>query len=89
MVTDITERKRAEEQLRRSADRLAMLHDMDQAIVSAKSLEEIGRAALGRVRRMVPCQRCTVVLFDVAKNQARVIAGFTGGAYLPPSIRSR
>lgn len=31
MVTDITGRKRAEDQLRRSADRLAMLHDMDQA----------------------------------------------------------
>ena len=35
MVTDITERKRTEEQLRRSADRLAMLHDMDQAILAA------------------------------------------------------
>ena len=64
MVTDITERKRAEDQLRRSADRLAMLHDMDQAIVAAQSPAEIGRAALGRMRRMVPCQRCTVVLFD-------------------------
>lgn len=82
MVTDITERKRAEDQLRRSADRLAMLHDMDQAIVSAKSLEEIGRAALGRMRRMVPCQRCAVVLFDRANNQAQVIAGFAGGEYL-------
>jgi PAS domain S-box-containing protein len=81
MVTDITERKRAEDQLRRSADRLTMLHDMDQAIVSAKSLEEIGRAALGRMRRMVPCQRCAVVLFDGLANQARVIAGFSGGEY--------
>jgi PAS domain S-box-containing protein len=85
MVTDITERKRAEDQLRRSADRLAMLHDMDQAIVSAKSLGEIGRAALGRMRRMVPCQRCEVVLFDVPGNQARVIAGFAGGAYAQPA----
>ena len=59
MVTDITERKRTEEQLRRSADRLAMLHDMDQAILAAQSPAEVGRAALGRMRRMVPCQRCT------------------------------
>jgi PAS domain S-box-containing protein len=84
MVTDITERKRAEDQLRRSADRLAMLHDMDQAIVSAKSLEEIGRAALGRMRRMVPCHRCAVVLFDVPNNRAQVVAGFAGGGYLHP-----
>ncbi|MEZ0336541.1 MAG: PAS domain S-box protein, partial [Gemmatimonadales bacterium] len=35
MVTDITERKHAEERLRRSAERLSMLHDMDQAILAA------------------------------------------------------
>jgi PAS domain S-box-containing protein len=82
MVTDITERKRAEDQLRRSADRLAMLHDMDQAIVAAQSPAEIGRAALGRVRRMVPCQRCTVVLFDFKRREAQMIAGFSGGVHL-------
>jgi PAS domain S-box-containing protein len=82
MVTDITERKRAEDQLRRSADRLAMLHDMDQAIVAAQSPAEIGRAALGRMRRMVPCQRCTLVLFDYERRQAQMIAGFAGGLHL-------
>jgi PAS domain S-box-containing protein len=85
MVTDITERKRAEEQLRRSADRLAMLHDMDQAIASAQSPAEIGRAALGRMRRIVPCQQCSVVLFDFPASQAHVIAGFAAGSYLQPS----
>jgi PAS domain S-box-containing protein len=85
MVTDITERKRAEEQLRRSADRLAMLHDMDQAILAAQSPAEIGRAALGRVRRMVPCQRCTVTLFDFAGGRANLVAGYAGGAHLPPA----
>ena len=53
MVTDITERKRTEERLRRSAERLAVLHDLDQAILAARSPAEIGRAALGRMRRMV------------------------------------
>jgi signal transduction histidine kinase len=85
MVTDITERKRAEEQLRRSADRLAMLHDMDQAIVSAQSLAEIGRAAVARIRRMVPCQRCSVVVFDAQRREAHMIAGFSAGAQLQPS----
>ena len=85
MVTDITERKRAEDQLRRSADRLAMLHDMDQAILAAQSPAEIGRAALGRMRRMVPCQRCTVVLFDFERGEAQMIAGYSGGVHLPPA----
>jgi PAS domain S-box-containing protein len=82
MVTDITERKRTEEQLRRSADRLAMLHDMDQAILAAQSPAEVGRAALGRMRRMVPCQRCTVVLFDFGRGQAELIAGYSAGVQL-------
>jgi PAS domain S-box-containing protein len=82
MVTDITERKRTEEQLRRSADRLGMLHDMDQAILAAQSPAEVGRAALGRMRRMVPCQRCTVVLFDFDRGQAELIAGYSGGVQL-------
>jgi PAS domain S-box-containing protein len=83
MVTDITERKRAEERLRRSADRLAMLHDMDRAILAARSPAEIGRAALGRVRRMVPCHRCSVILFDFPRGQAQLIAGYAAGAPLP------
>ena len=79
MVTDITERKQAEERLRRSAERLAVLHDMGQAILAARSPAEIGRAALGRIRRMVPCQRCLILLFDFPKAQAHVVAGYSGG----------
>ena len=83
MVTDITERKRAEDRLRRSAERLSVLHNLDQAILAARSPAEIGRAALGRVRRMVPCQRCSVVLFDFGRGQAQMIAGYADGAALP------
>ncbi len=85
MVTDITQRKRAEDGLRRSAERLAMLHDMDQAILAARSPGEVGRAALGRIRRMLPCQRCTVVLFDLQRQEAELIAGFAGANALPPA----
>ena len=83
MVTDITERKRAEERFRRSAERLAVLHDLDQAILAARSPAEIGRAALGRMRRMVPCQRCTVILFDFPRGQAQLLAGYAAGSPLP------
>lgn len=78
MVTDITERKHAEERLHRVAERLTMLHDMDQAILAARSPAEIGRAALGRLRRMVPCQRCTVMLFDFESREAQLLAGYAG-----------
>jgi PAS domain S-box-containing protein len=83
MVTDITQRKHAEERLRRSAERLAALHDMDQAILAARSPAEIGRAAMGRLRRMVPCQRCTVVMFDLQRQEAQMIAGYANDRPLP------
>jgi len=83
MVTDITERKRTEERLRRSAERLAVLHDLDQAILAARSPAEIGRAALGRMRRMVPCHRCTVILFDFPRGEAQLLAGYAAGSPLP------
>jgi PAS domain S-box-containing protein len=85
MVTDITERKRTEEQLRRSADRLTMLHDVDQAILSAQSPSEVGRAAMGRIRRMMPCQRGTVVLFNFDRGDAELIAGYSGGTQMGPA----
>jgi PAS domain S-box-containing protein len=83
MVTDITERKRTEERLQRSAERLGVLHDLDQAILAARSPAEIGRAALGRMRRMVPCHRCMVLLFDFARSQAHLIAGYSAGGAIP------
>ena len=83
MVTDITERKRTEERLRRSAERLAVLRDLDQAVLAARSPAEIGRAALGRIRRMVPCHRCSVVLFDFPRGQVQLLAGYTAGVPMP------
>jgi PAS domain S-box-containing protein len=83
MVTDITERKQAEERLRRSAERLTMLHDLDQAILAARSPSEIANAALARLRRMVLCQRCTITLFDFESRQAELIAGYDSGSHLP------
>jgi PAS domain S-box-containing protein len=85
MVTDITGRKRTEERLRRTAERLAVLHDMGQAILAARSPAEIARVALGRIRRMVPCQRCSVVLFDFPRGEAQLLAGYAEGSALPPA----
>jgi PAS domain S-box-containing protein len=85
MVTDITERKQAEDRLRRSAERLGILHDLDQAILAARSPAEIARAAIGRLRRIVPCQRATIMLFDLGRGQAQMIAGVVDGVAIPPT----
>lgn len=83
MVSDVTERKRAEDRLRRTAERLRALHELDQAVLAADSPSEVGAAALSHLRRLVPCHRCTIVLYDFRGGTAQVVAGFTGSAAIP------
>jgi len=58
---EIAERERAEANLRHYADRLRILHELDQSIVAARSPETIGVAAVGRIRQLIPCQRVIVI----------------------------
>ncbi len=74
IASDITERKRAEEELRRYTERLQILHDIDQGILAAQSPEAIAQATLGHIRQLAPCQRTSVVVFDHDANQATVLA---------------
>lgn len=63
---DITERKRKEARLR-------TLREIDQAILAAHTPEEIGRAALRRLRRLIPCGAAGIVTFDLAAQEATVL----------------
>jgi len=78
-ILDITERKRAEEALRHYARRLEVLREIDQAILAAQSPEEIARAALARIRQLVPCQRASVALFDFQADVGAVLAVHVNG----------
>ncbi len=70
---EIADRKQAEEALRRSTERLQLLHEIDQAILGARSPQAIARAILGRLYRLVPCQRVSVVEFS-AEGEAEILA---------------
>ncbi|MGB9775377.1 MAG: GAF domain-containing protein [Anaerolineae bacterium] len=74
VFTDISERKRAEETFRRYAERLQVLRTLDAAILAARSPEEVARAALEYVRRLVPCNGAGVVAFDRAAHEGIVLA---------------
>ena len=78
-VHDITGIRRAEATLRQYAERLSILHEIDQAILAAQSPEEIAEAALRRIQRLVPCQRASLTLFDYAADQATVLTAQTDG----------
>jgi PAS domain S-box-containing protein len=76
---DITERKRADEALQRYAERLASLREIDRAILAAQSPQAIAETALKHIRRMIPCQRAGVVLFDEEAQERVVLAADTNG----------
>lgn len=61
---DITERKEAEEALQRTSERLRILHEIDQSVLAAQLPETIAVAAIHRIRRLIPCQRVTVMALD-------------------------
>jgi PAS domain S-box-containing protein len=81
MVTDITERKRAEEALQRYADRLKVLHDIDRSILAARSLAAIAQAALDYICQLVPCLQASIIEFDLEAYEATVLA-----TYLHPDL---
>lgn len=71
---ELTNKERAEQNLGRYAERLRLLHIIDQAILAADSQEEIGQVALGGIRQLVPCVRTSIVLFDQDNQEAEILA---------------
>ncbi len=58
---EVIERRRGEIGARTLAERLRILHEIDQSILAARSPETIAIAAVGRIRRLIPCQRVMIV----------------------------
>jgi two-component system cell cycle sensor histidine kinase/response regulator CckA len=81
IARDVTRRKQAEEALRQHARRLKTLHEIDQAILAARSPEDIAQAALGRIRQLVPCLGASVVRFD-AETQEVILFAIHGDGVL-------
>src|SRR6202011_3661352 len=54
VARDITRRKQNEEALRLHSQRLEAMQEIDRSILAARSPEEIARAALVRLRFLVP-----------------------------------
>lgn len=71
---DITERKNAEEALRRYAQQIEVLHEIDQGIIQATSLQAVVETALKHIRQLIPCQRASVGLFDYENDEWLVFA---------------
>ncbi|MFN2130791.1 MAG: PAS domain S-box protein [Anaerolineae bacterium] len=76
---DITARKHAEEMLRQYAERLRFLREVDEAILAARSVEEVAQAVVERVPRLLPCLRASVLMRDLETGDLSVLAVYHRG----------
>lgn len=81
LQNEINFRKSTEASLQKLADQLEILHEIDRSLLSARSPQAITRAALTRIRRLIACERVSVSLFDLEKNEAFFLAAEFEGAF--------
>jgi diguanylate cyclase (GGDEF)-like protein/PAS domain S-box-containing protein len=74
IVRDITDRRNAEKDLWRYAERLDILRDIDQAILAAHSPEAITKEGLGHLQSLIPFQRGSIAIFDLESRMVTVFA---------------
>ncbi len=63
-----------EEHDRLLLEQLAMLHEIDQAILAALSVGEIAQAALSRIIHLIPSQQAGIIEFDLETRVVKVLA---------------
>lgn len=71
---DITDRKRTEDALSRYSARLEGVQELTRAMRAAPSPAEVLTRALGRLRRLVPCERASVLWFERDGESAVLLA---------------
>lgn len=74
IARDITERKKMEAKLKKYSERLETLRKMDLAILETKSPHEVARAAISHIKKLIPCERVSVALFDFENKKVLVLA---------------
>jgi PAS domain S-box-containing protein len=80
MIEDISKQREAEQEKRQAgealrlyAERLETLHQIDQAILQADSTEEIAHGTLEHMSLLLPCQRSSLVLFDLEARTVTIL----------------
>jgi len=73
-ISDISDRKRAEQEILINAERMRLLHEIDRAVLEAGSVEEIGQVTLALLQEYVRCASGCVTLFDFEKQIASLLA---------------
>jgi PAS domain S-box-containing protein len=88
LLEEVAERRQAEAAARHQAERLAILHEIDRAILALHSPARIAETTLRQLRRLVRAPRAALALYDLAAGEATWLAVDVGGhTELPPGGR--
>jgi diguanylate cyclase (GGDEF)-like protein len=71
---EVAARQRAEASLRERVEQLTMLHELEQVVLTTQSVRAMAQTAVNQMRRLVPCARAVVYLFDFAAGEAVPLA---------------
>lgn len=82
------QRKRDEDAVRRYARRLQHMHEIDWAILTARSPTEIATGVLNHLQKLMTHQHGCVALFEFANDTARILAICANGQ-IQPAPRER
>jgi PAS domain S-box-containing protein len=63
-ISDVTRQKEAERELHTHAERLRVLHEIDEAIISAYSVGEMAEAVIRQIPHLISCQRAIVGIHE-------------------------
>ena len=81
---ELINRIKTEEALQQTNARLEVIHEIDRALLSAQSLHDIAKATLIRIRKIIPCKRASVTLFNFQTKEATFLsADFDGMETIP------
>jgi len=81
-ILDITRRKQAEQKIQRESRRLAILNEIETAILQALSVEVIARVVLPKITDLIKCPRASILRFDLERETCKQIATCGEGQYL-------
>ncbi len=71
---EVAERRRAEKALRKHAQRLQILQEIDRAILTAQSSAEIAEVARRGIEQLLPCEYTSISTLDFERGEGVVLA---------------
>ncbi len=69
IIRDITDRKKTENELKMTFERLKILHELDMGIIESKPFREISKTALRRLRKLLGCEAIGLFRYNESKNE--------------------